>query len=49
VLNALAILALSSSEVNNPGFLKENLYEMYFSHTVSYMTSDDILRYVGVF
>jgi hypothetical protein len=29
--------------------VKENLYAMYFSHTVSCMTSDDILWYVGVF
>jgi hypothetical protein len=25
-----------------PGFFKENLYEVNFSHTVSCMTSDDI-------
>jgi hypothetical protein len=35
VLNAPAILASTSGVKSNyPGFFKENLYEMYFSHTV---------------
>jgi hypothetical protein len=47
VLNTPASTLIVKS--NYPGFFKENLYEMFFSHTVSCTTSDDILRYVGVF